>query len=61
MPDHTWRNLAEDAINDLFKAYVGDQLLAVVRQQIGIGQFAANVTAARDRREDALTAIESIT
>lgn len=58
--DHTWRNLSEDAVNDLFKLYVGDQLLMVIRQQISVGQFIINLTAARDRRADALEGIENI-
>lgn len=60
MTDHSWRNLAEDAINDIFKQYVGEQLIALIRQQIGLGLFAQNVTAARDHREAALEAISTL-
>jgi hypothetical protein len=58
--EHEWRNLAEDAISELFKAYVGDQMLMVIRQQIGMATFIQNVTTARDRRADAMEAINSI-
>jgi len=58
--DHSWRNLAEDAINDIFKQYVGEQLIALIRQQIGLGLFTQNVTAARDHRDAALEAIGNL-
>ena len=60
MTDHSWRNLAEDAINDIFKQYVGEQLIALIRQQIGLGLFTQNVTAARDHRDAALEAIGNL-
>ena len=60
MTDHSWRNLAEDAINDIFKQYVGEQLIALIRQQIGLGLFTQNVTAARDYRDAALEAIGNL-
>ena len=50
MPDHAWRNFAEDAVNDLFRQYVSDQALAVIRRQIGIETFRAKVLKARDHR-----------
>ena len=28
-----WQNLAEDAVDELFKSYVGDQLIAVIRSR----------------------------
>jgi hypothetical protein len=59
--DHSWRNIAEDAVNDMFRLYVGDQLLAVIRQQISVGQFVTNITSARDRRTEVIEAMESIT
>ena len=59
--EHEWRNLAEDAVNDLFKLYVGDQVLMVIRNQLAVGQFTANITAARDKRADVMEAIEGIT
>lgn len=60
MTDHSWRNLAEDAINDIFKQYVGELLIALIRQQIGLGLFTLNVTAARDHRDAALEAISAL-
>ena len=57
MTDHTWRNLAEDAVNDLFKQYMADQFLAVVRQQMGIGTFIEKLHAAKTLREQIFTAI----
>ena len=60
MTDHSWRDLAEDAINDIFKQYVGEQLIALIRQQIGLGLFTQNVTAARDHRDAALEAIGNL-
>jgi hypothetical protein len=60
MPDNAWRNLAEDAINELFKEYVGDQVLMLIRQQIGMSQFVTNITGAKDKRVEALDAISEI-
>lgn len=58
--DHEWRNLAEDAVDELFKAYIGDQVLMVVRSQIDIAHFITNVTAAKDKRTLVLDAINGI-
>lgn len=60
MLDHAWRNLAEDAVNDLFKSYVQDQMLAVIRSQIDIETLKTNVVAARDKRATVLEALNSL-
>ncbi len=54
----TWQNLAEDAVDELFKAYVGDQLIAVIREQIGVNTFIDNVKKAVDKRDAVITAID---
>lgn len=54
----TWKNLAEDAVDELFKAFVGDQLIAVIREQIGTDTFINNVKKAKEKREIVLAAIE---
>lgn len=56
-----WKNLAEDAVDDLFKAFIGDQLIAVIREQIDIATFVNNIKKARDKRDAVLTAIEDVT
>ena len=60
MAEHEWRNLAEDAVGELFKAYVGDQMLMLIRQQIGMSTFIQNITVARDRRAEAIEAINQL-
>lgn len=53
-----WKNLAEDAVDELFKAFVGDQLIAVIREQIGVGTFIDNIKKAVVKRDAVLTAID---
>jgi hypothetical protein len=60
MTDRAWRNFAEDAVNDLFKEYVSDQALAVIRQQIDVATFKTKVLAARDQRQLVLEALDTI-
>ncbi len=60
MLDHAWRNLAEDAVNDLFRQYVSDQMLGVVRSQISIETFRVNVLSARDKRASVLETLNSV-
>ena len=60
MLDHAWRNLAEDAVNDLFRQYVSDQMLGVVRSQISIETFRVNVLNARDKRASVLETLNSV-
>ena len=54
----TWQNLAEDAVDELFKSYVGDQLIAVIREQIGVNTFIDNVKKAVDKRDAVIAAID---
>lgn len=56
----TWQNLAEDAVDELFKAYVGDQLIAVIREQIGVSTFIDNIKKAKDKRDAVVTAIDDV-
>ena len=58
--DRAWRNLAEDAVNELFRAYVSEQALAVIRQQIDVGHFKAKILAARDHRQGVLEALDEL-
>jgi hypothetical protein len=60
MTDRAWRNFAEDAVNDLFKDYVADQALAVIRQQIDLATFKTKVLAARDQRQSVLEALDTL-
>ena len=53
-----WQNLAQDAVDDIFKAYVGDQLTAVIREQISVATFITNILKARDKRDAVNTAID---
>ena len=54
----TWQNLAEDAVDELFKAYVGDQLTGVIREQISVPTFIANVLKAKAKRDAVVAAID---
>jgi hypothetical protein len=59
MADNSWRNLAEDAVNDIFKDFVGQQLVQVLREQIDIATFMNNVMSARQKRDAVIAAIDA--
>ena len=58
--DRAWRNFAEDAVNELFRTYVSEQALAVIRQQIDVATFRAKIVAARDHRQIVLEALDEL-